>query len=111
MDPFFKGIGQSAGGTAGFLPVTPAGWLVFLVSFGVGAAAFWLTQVGYMKQAAASVLVPCYNSMYIVFPILVSYFVLPGFTVNWVTFLGIGLTVLGIVLMQAFKPMKAPIHK
>jgi hypothetical protein len=112
LDPVLKAIGQSEGGSeGGFLPSTPVGWLIFLISFIAGTAAFILTQWGFAKKAPASVLVPCYNSLYVILPILLYALALPGFAVTPITIIGVALTIVGIVLMQAFKRTTPVPHK
>lgn len=107
MDPFFKAIGQSWGVEgSGFLPdfTNAFAVIIFLVSFGVGSVAFWVTQWGFAKKSDASVLVPCYNSVYIVWPIILYLVAYPGeYLIFPTTILGLLLTITGIVLMQAFR--------
>jgi drug/metabolite transporter (DMT)-like permease len=108
LDPIFKGMGQSFGGQAGLFPTTPGGWGVFLFSFLCGSFAFIFTQWGFARKAQASVLVPCYNSLYVLFPIIIQIIALPGFITTGYTFLGVGLIVIGIILMQIFKKSTNP---
>jgi drug/metabolite transporter (DMT)-like permease len=107
FDPVLKGIGQTQGST-GFLPSTGLGWIVFLISFAFAATSFWVTQWGFARNAKASVLVPCYNTLYLINPILVLTFTLPGFLFSGITVIGIVTTSIGIILMQAFKNEKKP---
>ncbi|MHA1732463.1 MAG: hypothetical protein ACTSU5_11000 [Promethearchaeota archaeon] len=110
LDPVIKSVGQSIGAEqTGFLPSSVAGWLVFLVSFAVSTVAFLVTQWGFAKKARASVLVPAYNTSYIVLPIVVQSMILSAYVPGVVTWVGVALTIGGIVLMQAFKesPTKA----
>ncbi len=107
LDSFLKAIGQQYGET-GFLPSTPEGWFAFLPSFIVAMVAFWVTQWGFTRKARASVLVPSYNSCYIVLPIIISLFAWPGFGLFWSTYVGLILVIVGIVLMQAFKQPASP---
>ncbi len=110
LDPILKGIGQQLGGFSGFLPSTPEGWIAFLPSFVVSSLAFWVTQWGFARKAQASVLVPCYNSCYIVLPIILNVIAWPGFGLFWSTYAGLGLVIVGIVLMQAFKKPITPLE-
>ena len=103
LDPTLKGIGQTFGGEAGFLPSTGIGWVVFLISFGAGTIAFTFTQWGFAKKADASVLVPCYNSMYIIIPQIIYVIAIPEYLFYPTTYFGLGLTILGIILMQVFR--------
>jgi len=108
LDPIFKGMGQSLGGQAGLFPTTTEGWFVFLFSFLCGSGAFIFTQWGFARKAQASVLVPCYNTLYVVYPIIIQIIALPGFITTGYTLLGIVLIVIGIVLMQIFKKSTNP---
>ena len=110
LDPVLKGIAQNLGGTAGFTPSTPSGWWIFFVSFCLAATAFSFTQWGFAKDARASTLVPAYNSLYVVLPIIVMSIALPGFEITGYTILGMALVVTGIVLMQAFKKSEPQHH-
>jgi drug/metabolite transporter (DMT)-like permease len=103
FDPIFKSMGQTLGGTVGLFPSTGMGWFIFICSFAFGICAFGFTQWGFAKKAKASTLVPAYNSLYVIFPIIVLYIALPGFQITYVTIIGLILVVIGIVLMQAFK--------
>ncbi|MBD3351974.1 MAG: hypothetical protein GF364_10860 [Candidatus Lokiarchaeota archaeon] len=107
MDPFLKAVGQSYGvESAGFLPdlLNPIAILIFVLSFGVGTAAFLITQWGFARDADASVLVPCYNSLYIVWPIILYLFAYPGeYLIYPTTIAGLMLIITGILLMQGFK--------
>ncbi len=109
FDPFFKALGQQLGGTTGLLPSTPEGWSFFIPSFLVAVGSFVFTQWGFARKARASVLVPTYNSIYVILPIVIQLVAWPGFGLFWSTYLGLGLVIVGIVLMQAFKrpPMVA----
>jgi uncharacterized membrane protein len=108
LDPIFKATGQSSGGQTTLLPSTPAGWVIFLLSFLCGFFAFTFTQWGFARKAQASVLVPCYNSLYVVFPIIIQMIALPGFITTGYTFVGVIMIVIGIVLMQIFKKATNP---
>jgi hypothetical protein len=102
LDPFLKNIGQNYGG-AGGIPNSWPGWIIFGLSFGVGTCAFLLTQWGFARKANASVLVPCYNSLYVVIPILVQAWAYPNFPIYPITWIGMAFVIVGIVLMRAFK--------
>ena len=110
FDPILKAIGQNLGGTAGFLPSTPAGWWIFVISFLFGIIGFGFTQWGFAKDARASTLVPAYNSIYVVLPIAIMALALPGFEITSYTILGMAFVVVGIVLMQAFKKKQPHTH-
>ena len=68
-----------------------------------GTLAFFITQWGFSKKADATTVIPCYASAYVAAPILIQAYALPGFDLNWLTFLGMGITITGIVMMTAFK--------
>lgn len=102
MDPVLKGVGQSVGGVRA-LPVTAAGWVVFLASFLVGEMAVLTTQWAYIKRARANVLVPALNCSYIILPVVLQANLMPGYVLYLTTFLGLGLIITGIVLMRFFK--------
>lgn len=109
LDPVFKQIGGTYGQeTTGFLPASLIGWVIFLLSFGIASFAFLFTQWGFARKARASVLVPTYNSTYVGLPLVVYSLILPTFVLTGVTYAGLVLVIAGIVLMQAFKPMKPP---
>ena len=103
LDPILKGVGQQLGGFSSFFPSTTEGWIAFLPSFIMSSLAFWITQWGFARKARASILVPSYNSCYIILPILLNLIAWPGFEMFWSTYLGLCLEIMGIVLMQAFK--------
>jgi len=102
LDPFLKGVGQNLGGNPAFLPRTAPGMVLFVSSFVIGFLAFATTQVGFARKARASVLVPAYDSAYVVLPVLLQTFLLPSYRLYWTTVLGIGGILAGIVLMRAF---------
>nr|MDO8117861.1 hypothetical protein [Candidatus Sigynarchaeota archaeon] len=66
MDIIFKLLGQSTGGSASFIPTDLAGWLVFGSSFLVTAAAFVFTNWGFARKSPATVLIPAYDTMYVI---------------------------------------------
>ncbi len=109
FDPLFKALGQQLGGTTGLLPSTPEGWTFFIPSFLVAVGSFLFTQWGFARKARASVLVPTYNSIYVVLPIMLQLAAWPGYAMLWTTFLGLALVLFGIILMQAFKKPNVPV--
>ena len=100
LDPFLKGVGQNLGGKPGILPPTFLGTLIFLASFLMGFIAFVVTQFGFARKAPASVLVPAYNALYIILPVILQFFLLPAYAIYWTTVIGIGLIITGIVLVR-----------
>lgn len=102
LDPFLKGVGQTAGGGGPFTPGSAGGWVVLGSSFLVGMMAFLITQWGFYRRARANVLVPAYNCTYIAVPVLLQLLLLPGYGLSWATALGLGLIMTGFVCMRAF---------
>ncbi|MHA1340031.1 MAG: hypothetical protein ACTSRZ_09435 [Promethearchaeota archaeon] len=111
LDPFFKSMGQTYGvEEAGLLPdfSNPYAVIVWIASFGLGTAGFLITQWGFAKKTDASILVPTYNSIYIVLPVIVYLFAYPGeYQIFITTILGFALIIIGIILMQAFRKSTA----
>ena len=106
MDVLFKGMGQNRSSDGNIFPTDAMGWVIYLASFGVGTMAMLITQWGFAKKADASVLVPTYNTMYIVLPMIMQLIALPGFTISALSWLGIIMIVFGIIFMQAHKSRK-----
>ena len=104
LDPVLKAFGQDNA----LLPSDLIGWLIFGISFLAGSAGFLITQWGFAKRAQASVLVPAYNSLYVVLPILVFGITLPGFTITYITIISLAMIVAGMVLMKAFTEEEPP---
>jgi hypothetical protein len=102
IDPVLKAVGQTQGQTS-FLPSTPIGWFLFVASFLFATTSFLVTQWGFARKAKASVLVPCYNTLYLINPILIQAVTLPNFMISGLTFVGIAVTATGIFLMQVFR--------
>jgi hypothetical protein len=104
LDPFLKGVGQTAGGGGQITPQTTAGWAVLASSFIIGWIAFLVTQWGFYRRARANILVPAYNCSYIAVPVVLQAALLPGYVLYWSTAVGLGLIMAGFVLMRAFRP-------
>jgi drug/metabolite transporter (DMT)-like permease len=102
LDPVLKGIGQNLGGSGG-IPSGTAGWLIFLLSFLMGAGAFLTTQWAFAHKVDSIVIIPAINSTYVALPIIIQAFILPNFDITWLTVLGIAVTICGIFLMTYFK--------
>jgi hypothetical protein len=100
LDPFLKAVGQTAGGGRAFAPHTAAGWILLGSSFLVGEAAVFVTQWGFYRRARASVLVPAYNCSYIVVPVGLQAFLLPGYALDRTTGAGLALIMLGFALLR-----------
>ncbi|MGV9174199.1 MAG: hypothetical protein ACOC35_16750 [Promethearchaeia archaeon] len=107
MDPVFKGIGQNYEFSGG-IPISPVGWIIFILSFGLGALAFFITQWGFSKKADASTVIPCYASAYVATPLLIQVFALPGFDLNLLVLVGLAITVIGIIMVTAFRKHHVP---
>ena len=104
LDPFLKGVGQSAGQGGLLTPGSAGGWAVLAFSFIVGEAAVLVTQWGFYRRARANLLVPVYNCTYIAVPVVLQAFLLPGYRILWTTVLGLGLIMGGFVCMRALRP-------
>ena len=101
LDPFLKGVGQSAGGGA-FTPGSVGGWVVLASSFLIGWLSWWITQWGFYRRARANVLVPAFNCTYIAVPVALQALLLPGYALYWTTWLGLGLIMAGFACMRGF---------
>lgn len=84
--------------------------ILFVISFLLGLLAFLLTQIGFAKGADASKLVPMYNSMYIIAPIIFEFIINRNATVSIWIILAAFIIIIGIFLMNFFKN-KAIVHK
>jgi drug/metabolite transporter (DMT)-like permease len=93
QDIIFKMLGQNAMDSG-------VGWLVFASSFAIAFLAFFFTQLGFARKAPASVLVPAYDTTYVLVPLLYQALLLPGFEIWWTTVLGGATIIAGIVLMR-----------
>ncbi|MFX0001049.1 MAG: EamA family transporter [Candidatus Hodarchaeota archaeon] len=76
---------------------------IFLFSFLAGFFAMILTQIGFAKGADASKLVPMYNSLYIVAPVLFELLIVRGATISIGIIISIVIIILGVFLMNIFK--------
>lgn len=88
FDPIFKGLGQHQGEVATFLPQNNLGWLFFGSSLIFTTYAFILSQWCFSHKARISIFVPVFNSIYIILPILILRFALPGYHFSQITVLG-----------------------
>nr|MDO8115331.1 hypothetical protein [Candidatus Sigynarchaeota archaeon] len=93
QDILFKMLGQLHIGDM-------LGWLVFGSSFVVAFLAFFFTQWGFARKAQASTLVPAYDSLYVVIPVVYQALLLPGYEIWLSTIAGIVLVIIGVVLMK-----------
>ena len=100
FDPILKGIGQNYHQASGLIPSHPKGWSIFMSSLFFSTLAFGVTQLGFYKKARATTFVPVFNSVYIIFPLLLQTFALPGFSFNWLMILGLILLITGLVGMR-----------
>jgi drug/metabolite transporter (DMT)-like permease len=107
LDPFFKGVGQSYGGSPGLLPSNALGTAIFASSFVLGFLAFVITQIGFARKVRASLLVPTYNAVFIGLPVLWQTLLLPAYQPSWMTILGLILIVGGVAGMHALRVGKA----
>jgi hypothetical protein len=104
LDPFLKGVGQTAGGGGRFTPHTAGRWIVLAFSFVIGEVAVLVTQWGFYRRARANILVPAYNCSYIAVPAILQAALLPGYALYWTTGLALGLIMTGFVLVRGFRP-------
>jgi uncharacterized membrane protein len=104
LDPFLKGVGQGYGGDPRLIPQTFAGMALFIASFVVGFLGFIITQFGFVRKARASVQIASYNAAYVGLPVILQAILLPNYPMFPTTIGAIVLILLGIVLMQTFKP-------
>jgi hypothetical protein len=102
LDPFLKGVGQTAGGGGPFTPGSLGGWVVLALSVLVGELAVLITQWGFYRRARASVLVPALNCTYIAVPVVLQALLLPGYEIYWTTSLGLGLIMAGFACLRGF---------
>jgi drug/metabolite transporter (DMT)-like permease len=102
LDPLLKGIGQTHGGGDAFGPQSMAGWIVFIGSFLVGILSFLIDQWGFYLRVRANVLVPTFNASYIAVPVILQAMLLPGYSIYFSTFLGLGFLILGFVKLSNF---------
>lgn len=82
---------------------------IFLFSFIAGLFAMILTQIGFAKGADASKLVPMYNSLYIVAPVLFELIIVEGATISIGIIISIIVIIAGVFLMNIFKEPKKKI--
>ena len=62
-----------------------------------------LTQWAFFRRARASILVPAYKCTYVAVPVILQVLLLPRYSLNWVTILGLGLIMIGFVLMRGLR--------
>ena len=84
---------------------------IFLFSFLAGFFAMILTQIGFAKGADASRLVPMYNSLYIVAPVIFELIIVQGATVSIGVIFSIIIIIVGVFLMNTFKKTGENSHK
>jgi len=111
LDPFFKSMGQTYGvENAGIFPDfrNPYNVIVWIASFGIGTMGFVITQWGFAKKTDATILVPTYNSVYIILPVIIYLFAYPGeYRIFSSTIIGFTLIIAGIIMMQIFRKTTA----
>jgi drug/metabolite transporter (DMT)-like permease len=100
IDNVFKRIGLKAGFSEIFnLGTFP----IFMISFLIGFFAFLITQFGFAKGADASKLVPMYNSLYIVSPIIFELIIIEGAIISIGITISIMIIIIGVFFMNIFK--------
>jgi drug/metabolite transporter (DMT)-like permease len=103
LDPFLKGVSQNMSGSPQWIPASSLSLTIFLSSFVIGFASFAFTQVGFTKRAPASVLIPIFNAVYILLPLLLQLALLPTFNLYWSTFVGVALILYGMALVRTLE--------
>jgi drug/metabolite transporter (DMT)-like permease len=103
LDAVIKNIAMNMDGQPVIIPVSTMAWIFYILSYLIGFSAFMLTQWGFARQARASILVPAYNCMYIVIPLIFQTILLPEYHLFLPTFVGLASIVLGIWIMQLNK--------
>lgn len=99
LDPFLKGVGQTAGGSR-FLPQVAGGWIFLALSFFLGETAVVITQWGFIHGARASLLVPALDCAYVSLPVILQAILLPGYSLTILMTTALGLILLGVVLLR-----------
>ncbi len=108
MSPFFFGVAQKYGGGQGFFPITFIGWLYLGGALVLGTSAFLTTQWGFARKADASLLVPSYNTTYIVIPVIAIGLLLPSHGFSLLVILGILIIIPGLYMMQISSTVPKP---
>ncbi|NHI94083.1 MAG: hypothetical protein EAX96_16455 [Candidatus Lokiarchaeota archaeon] len=85
-----------------FIMLFTMGGLLFVIAIILGLTATSFTQYG-LTRGKASILVPAFNSFYIVIPVTCEYLVF-NTALHVAQIIGIILILIGIILMTAFKP-------
>jgi hypothetical protein len=106
LDPIYKYIGQSLGGSSRFLPHTTVGIIFFIISFIFTTGAFLMTQYAFSKHAQATVLVSIQNCIYVILPIIIQAIALNGFIVTVFTIFGMIMVTSGIIIMRFYMPAR-----
>ena len=101
LDPVLKGIGIQYGGSGGFLPSNTFGWSIFLGSIIFGFLSAFSTQIGFAKGSRANILVTFSSLSYVVLPLILYRFSLPGFELGIFSQLGVFFTIVGLVIFGA----------
>jgi drug/metabolite transporter (DMT)-like permease len=100
LDPFLKGVAQNIDGVSRVIPVSWLGRGILAVSFLIGFLAFLVTQWGFARRARASLLVPFYNSAYILLPLILQFVWLPDYPLSSLMVVGVCLVIGGVFLMK-----------
>jgi hypothetical protein len=79
---------------------------IFLFSFLAGFFAMILTQIGFAKGADASRLVPMYNSLYIVAPIVFELLIVEGAKISIGIIVSVIIIIIGVFVMNLYKETK-----
>lgn len=99
LDPVLKSFGIQINNSGNILPNNLLGWVFYLGSFLFGFLSVFFTQVGFTKGARVSVLVPFSSIGYIIVPLLLQQFTIPGFSLGILSHTGIILALCGTILL------------
>ncbi|MHA1378424.1 MAG: EamA family transporter [Candidatus Helarchaeota archaeon] len=87
------------------LGLTTGNFYITILSFALGGLSFLTTQWGFANQADASKLVPCYNSAYIIIPVLFESWIIPSIStqIQFLQIFAMVIIIIGIFSMTAIK--------
>lgn len=100
FDPLFKSIGQTYESVPGLLPNNLTGWIFFILSLFFTTSSFIVTQWAFTKNVRATMFIPIFNSVYILFPMVIMKLILPGFGFTIWGMAGIILIIIGMFIMR-----------
>jgi drug/metabolite transporter (DMT)-like permease len=104
MDNIFKSMSKDVGTTLDLGAFSGFANVFFYISFVSGAGAMLLTNVGYTRGKAVTV-VPAYTAFYILIPMLLEP-IFYGIQPDLVQIIGVAIAIAGVVLSTAFRKEK-----